>query len=243
MAVRPVGDESGEPTSRRIVPNVIASAPWVATLVGVAVLALLLVVAMLSFREPEQPAAWSPGPPLVLPQQESTPTTTPTRGSGPTATPTTVPTRSAPTRSATSGPSVPPSPNASSARAADEPSASAAPTAKPSTFLDLGGVEATYQVMTSDPGSFQAELVISNDTAGAVGWVVDLRFTSEVTGVRASSGPGVSVGIKGAGWYVLSGTGQLAAEAQQTVRLRVSRTGGGEYPAQCTVNGSACALS
>ncbi|WP_431883381.1 cellulose binding domain-containing protein [Micromonospora gifhornensis] len=243
MAVRPVGDESGEPTSRRIVPNVIASAPWVATLVGVAVLALLLVVAMLSFREPEQPAAWSPGPPLVLPQQESTPTTTPTRGSGPTATPTTVPTRSAPTRSATSGPSVPPSPNASSARAADEPSASAAPTAKPSTFLDLGGVEATYQVMTSHPGSFQAELVISNDTAGAVGWVVDLRFTSEVTGVRASSGPGVSVGIKGAGWYVLSGTGQLAAEAQQTVRLRVSRTGGGEYPAQCTVNGSVCALS
>ncbi len=97
--------------------------------------------------------------------------------------------------------------------------------------------------MASDPGSFQAELVISNGTAGAVGWVVDLRFTSEVTGVRASSGPGVSVGIKGAGWYVLSGTGQLAAEAQQTVRLRVSRTGGGEYPAQCTVNGSACVLS
>ncbi len=243
MAVRPVGDDSGEPSGRRIVPNVIASAPWVATLVGVAVLALLLVVAMLSFREPEQPTAWSPGPPLVLPEPESTPTTTPSRGSGPTATPTTAPTRSAPTRSATSSPSVPSSPNASSARAADEPSASATPTVKPSTFLDLGGVEATYRVMSSDPGSFQAELVISNDTAGAVGWVVDLRFTSEVTGVRASSGPGVSVGIKGVGWYVLSGTGQLAAEAQQTVRLRVSRTGGGEYPAQCTVNGSVCALS
>ncbi len=93
MAVRPVGDENGEPSGRRIAPNVIASAPWVATLVGVAVLAVLLVVATLSFREPEQPAAWSPGPPMALPAQESTPTTTPTRSSGPTVTPTTRPRR------------------------------------------------------------------------------------------------------------------------------------------------------
>ncbi|MEV6693082.1 cellulose binding domain-containing protein [Micromonospora sp. NPDC051196] len=241
MPVRPVGDESGEQNGRGAVPNVIASAPWVVVLVGVAVLAVLLVVATLSFREPEQPVAWTPGPPMVLPALEHSPTPTASLTSAPASTGTRTASAAPPT--ASSGPSVLPSRTASaSARAEAGPSASTAPDEQPSVSVDVGMLTAGYQVTASDPGSFRAQLVVRNGTGLPVGWVVELRFTSGVTGIRASSGPGVSVSIKGAGWYLLSGVGLLDVGAQQTVRLRVSRTGNGEYPAQCTVNGSACAL-
>ncbi|TCB98282.1 hypothetical protein E0H26_07740 [Micromonospora zingiberis] len=242
MPVRPAGDESSEESGRPAMPKVIASAPWVVVLVGIAVLAVLLVVATLSFRKPEQPAAWTPGPSMVLPTLDGTdapPTPTPI----PTPTPAVAPTASAATPTASSAQPVLPSRTASAAGRAEadrSPDNPAPP--EPSATADTGLLSADYRVKTSDPGSFQAQLVVRNGTGLPVGWVVELRFTGDVTAVRASSGPGVSVSIKGAGWYLLSGAGLLDAGGQQTVQLRISRTGDGEYPAQCTINGSPCAL-
>ncbi len=102
-------------------------------------------------------------------------------------------------------------------------------------------LSASYGLQSADGDSFRAELVVCNGTDHPVDWQVDLAFTPEVVGIRASSGPGVSVSIKGGGRYLLSGSRSLAAGARQTVQLRVSRTWGGQHPTRCTINGAACA--
>ncbi|NLU77646.1 hypothetical protein HCA58_04390 [Micromonospora sp. HNM0581] len=102
---------------------------------------------------------------------------------------------------------------------------------------------ASYQVQDSGADYVEAGLLVRNGTARSADWQVELRFNGGVTGIRASSGPGVSVTIRGSGWYLLSGTGQLDAGAQQSVDLRLTRSGGGEHPAQCTVNGLACRVN
>ncbi|MEV2237916.1 hypothetical protein [Micromonospora sp. NPDC049891] len=228
----------------------IASAPWVVVLVGVAVLAVLLVVALLSFRGPERPVAWSPGPPIALPtpageSAESAPTAGSTTSTGPSA-PATPTASVAPTGSPTQSagtPARPTDPSRSGAPARPETSRSPSASA-PAAPADGGGsVTASYRVQDSgDADYFEAQLVVRNGTGRSNDWQVELRFNGGVTGIRASSGPGVSVTIRGSGWYLLSGTGQLAAGAQQSVQLRFTRTGGGEYPAQCTVNGTSCGV-
>ncbi|MBX7266104.1 hypothetical protein KIF24_08760 [Micromonospora sp. Llam7] len=222
----------------------IASAPWVVVLVGGAVLTVLLVVAVLSFRGSERPTAWAPGPPMVLPSPATT-----TDGAVPARDPATAPATSstsavpisptAPTGQAVGPSSASPAP----ARASDAPVSSSEPEQSPPA-AETGVVGASYQVQGgADAESFQAQLVVRNGTGQSSKWLVELRFGGGVTGVRASSGPGVSVTIRGSGWYLLSGTGPLDAGGQQSVQLRFSRTGGGEYPAQCTVNGAACDVS
>ncbi|MFF5218687.1 hypothetical protein [Micromonospora sp. NPDC000442] len=227
----------------------IASAPWVVVLVGVAVLAVLLVVALLSFRGPERPSAWTPGPPMSLPTAAGeSPEAAPTAGS----TTSTDPSASA-TATASVSPTGSPTPSGSPAAPNDpsrtgtpaRPDASQSPSASaPAAPADGdGAITASYRVLDSgDADHFEAQLVVSNGTSRSDDWQVELRFSGGVTGIRASSGPGVSVTIRGSGWYLLSGTGQLAAGAQQSVQLRFTRTGGGEYPTQCTVNGTGCGI-
>ncbi|RIV39903.1 hypothetical protein D2L64_06030 [Micromonospora radicis] len=235
---------AGDEPNGRGLPRVIASAPWVVVLVGVSVLAVLLVAAMLSFREPEQPAAWTPGPPMVLPtpgEVTATPSTpTPTTASS--AGPTTVP---PPPSGSSTQPAAPSRTSSAAARAdADRSPEGAVPgaPATPAEPVDTGVLSASYQVDSADPISFRARLVVRNGTARSSDWTVELRFTGQVSGVRASSGPGVSVTIKGAGWYLLSGAEPLDAGAGQTVDLRFTRVGTGEYPAHCAVNGDACSM-
>ncbi|GIJ24074.1 cellulose binding domain-containing protein [Micromonospora lutea] len=254
-----VGDRNGDvvgdagTVGGHALPRMIASAPWVMVLVGVAVLAVLLVVALLSFRGPEQPVAWSPGPPITLPtaagesaESASTAHSTTTGPSVPATPPLSVP----PSASVT--PSGSPASSATSARPTG-PSRSGAP-GQPETYwspsasapagsTDGGGtVTVSYRVQGSGADYFEAQMVVRNSSGQSNDWKVELRFNGGVTGVRASSGPGVAVTIRGSGWYLLSGTGQLAAGAQQSVQLRFTRTGGGEYPAQCTVNGTSCGI-
>ena len=244
MSVRPADDQTGEETSastrRPALPRMIAGAPWVVFLVGVAVLAVLLVVAALSFRGPEEQAARAPEPPVVLPvppertnpagsTDEAAPPDPIAPTGSPSGTPTVATTSGGPSPSAGTGS---PTPAVSRAPAASPPEPSASGT---------GVLSASYGLQSADGDSFRAELVVRNGTDHPVDWQVDLAFTPEVVGIRASSGPGVSVSIKGGGRYLLSGSRSLAAGAQQTVQLRVSRTGGGEHPTRCTINGAACA--
>ncbi|MEG3633958.1 hypothetical protein [Micromonospora palythoicola] len=247
------GDRNGDATGDGDAPGgnalsrMIASAPWVVVLVGVAVLAVLLVVALLAFRGPERPSAWSPGPPMSLPTAgpggESTPTAPSTASTGPSA-PATATASASPTGSPTRSGAPEPPTDPSRTGAATQPDASRSPSASaPAVPADEGGtVTASYRVQDSDADHFEAQLVVRNGTSRSDDWQVELRFAGGVTGVRASSGPGVSVTIRGSGWYLLSGTGQLAAGAQQSVQLRFTRNGGGEYPTQCTVNGSGCGM-
>ncbi|MFI7077453.1 hypothetical protein ACIBO1_09180 [Micromonospora sp. NPDC049903] len=221
----------------------IASAPWVVVSVGVGVLAVLLVVAALAFRGPEQPSSWKPGPAMALPTSSTSDPAT----SAPSGPERLSPAPDGAATSATPGSSAlptPPSRTASPAGRSEASRSPSGPTSAPSASPAApGALTASYRVSGAvEPDSFRAQVVVRNGTAESRDWQVELRFTGDVTGIRASSGPGVSVSIKGGGWYLLSGTVQLAAGAQQTVDLRFSRTGGGEYPAHCVVNGSSCAL-
>ncbi|WP_433529014.1 hypothetical protein ACQPYA_22150 [Micromonospora sp. CA-263727] len=236
------GKQTGDETGGRTVLRLIASAPWVVVLLAAALLVVLLVVAVLSFRGPERPAESAPVPPMSLPIPAAAGTPAPTESpSGPSG-----PSRSgaaSPTPSGASAEPLVPSRTASPAGRSEASRSPAGVAPEPSPSTTGGGtLAASYRVLADDEESFQARLVVSNGSGASSDWRVELRFTGEVTGVRASSGPGVSVTIKDRGWYLLSGTGPLNSGAEQTVQLRFTRTGGGEYPAQCTVNGSACAL-
>ncbi|MFV2101239.1 hypothetical protein [Micromonospora sp. LOL_024] len=236
---------TGAAPSGRTLPRMVASAPWAVVLVGTVVLTALLVVAVLSFRGPERPTAWAPGPPMVLPAPTATAggaTETASRTTASFTPPASAFPSGSGSPSGSSAQQVDPSPVRSAPPAGSDgtrsPSASA-PTQSPPA-ADTGVVSASYRLQDSDAGSFEAQLVVRNGTGRSSDWQVELRFNAGVTGIRASSGPGVSVTIRGGGWYLLGGTGQLGAGAQQSVQLRFTRTEGGEYPALCTVNAAAC---
>ncbi|MDZ5444078.1 hypothetical protein U2F26_15235 [Micromonospora sp. 4G57] len=212
------------------VPRVLTSVPWVVVLLGVSLLTVLLLVALLSLRGPErQSASPAPAPPIYLPTVAET-TTSPAPTDAPLIA---VDTTASPTVSASSTPSR----RASSAR----PSASAsapATAAAPRT----GALAARYQATASGRDYFEARLTVSNGSARGQDWRVELLFTGNVKGIQASSGSGLSVTSQGNGWFVLRGTDPLGAGQSAVVQMRFSRTGSGDRPGQCTVNGNACTI-
>ncbi|MEV6814744.1 cellulose binding domain-containing protein [Micromonospora sp. NPDC051296] len=242
MSVRPGGAETGEEAGGRTARRVIASAPWVVVLLGTALLVVMLVVAVLSFRGPERPTQSALAPPMSLPIPAAADTLAPEDSpSGPNS-----PSQPSGVSPTPSGSSAQPAIPSRTASAAAPSSAGVAPTSsapeEPLSATDTGEVAVSYKVLNEDETSFRARLSVSNGGGESRDWRVELRFTGDVTGISASSGPGVSVTIKDTGWYLLSGTRPLDAGSSQTVHLRFSRTGGGVYPALCTVNGSACAV-
>lgn len=223
MSVGPAGDAGGRHASRWL-----ASVPWVVVLLGVGLLGALLLVAIVSFRGPERQAVPPPAPPMLLPTLGPTASPTPASATSPvTADPTATPT---PTPS-----DVTPSPQPNSASPATM--ASAGPPAGGS-----GSLTARYRVQDSDRDSFEAELLVDNQTAQAREWRVELVFGGNVKGIQVSGGSGVSVETKGTGWYVVRGTSPLDAGDAAAVQLRFTRNGTGDKPGECTVNGGDCVI-
>lgn len=224
MSVRPAGDPGPRTASR-----VLASAPWVIVLLGVALLAAMLVVALLAFRGPERRPAATPPPaqPLSMPSLPALPGEPAASPLAPTPTRTAVP----PSTPATSRPPVPavdPSPDT----AAGRPGAD-----------DDGELTAGYRVTGSDRDSFTARLVIRNGTDESRDWRVELLFGGNVKSIAVSSGgSGISVTATGGGGYVLRGTSPLGAGQTRTIGLRFTRHGTGDRPGTCTVNGAACVI-
>ncbi|MEH0829598.1 MULTISPECIES: hypothetical protein [unclassified Micromonospora] len=224
-----MSDRSAPRPEARSAPAVLASVPWIVVLLGVGLLAVLLVVALLSFRGPEHQAAPEPAPPMYLPRMPSVTSSATTTADAPVVAVEATPSRKA---SATATPS----PRASSRR----------PDATPSTRAPApagsGRVSAHYQATSSDRDSFSAELTVRNTTGGDREWRVELLFTGNVKSIRASSSSGLSVRTQGSGWFVLSGTSPLPAGETAVVSLTFGRSGSGDRPGQCTVNGAACTI-
>ncbi|MET7749255.1 hypothetical protein [Micromonospora sp. NPDC005367] len=223
MPVRPAG-ASGPGTASKVV----ASVPWVVVLLGVLTLAILLLVASLSFRVREPEPAAAPGPPPVSPVSPAA-TNSPTAAS-PTAR--TSPSRAAvaPSRAVRPSPTVPP-PRSPSAPRSDQPAS-----------VDGAALTATYRVRDADRDDVVAELVLRNETGRAERWTVDLSFTGRVRGLRVSGAP-VWVAPSGDGRYVLRGHGSLAQGRSIELRLRFSRGDRGGQLSECAVNGNACVLA
>ncbi|WP_123809665.1 cellulose binding domain-containing protein [Micromonospora globispora] len=219
-----VGDDD-QPVSGSA-PKVVTSVPWVVVLLGTGLLTALVLFTLLSIRGPERQAAPPPAPPMYLPTIAAT-TASPTPSDAPLVA---VDTTASPTPSSSESPS----PKASSPR----PSTSAAGAAAPRT----GTVAARYQVTRSERDFFDARLTVTNGSARSQDWRVELLFTGNVKSIQASSASGVSVSNQGGGVFVLRSTSPLASGGTATVQMRFSRTGTGDQPGQCTVNGAACSI-
>ncbi|SCG45203.1 cellulose binding domain-containing protein [Micromonospora coxensis] len=220
-------DRSAARSGARSAPTLLASTPWIVVLLGVGLLAVLLLFAMLSFRGAEHQAAPEPAPPMYLPRLPATPaavasTDTPLVVAGATRSPSVTPT---------------PSPSVTSPRPTASPSSS-----RKAGTSGSGRVTAAYRATSSDRDSFAATLTVRNGTGGAQEWEVELLFTGNVKSIRASSSSGLSVRTRGSGWFVLRGTGPLPAGESAVVSMTFSRSGSGDRPGQCTVNGAACTI-
>ncbi|MFI6333141.1 cellulose binding domain-containing protein [Micromonospora chersina] len=214
------------PAEAPAAPRVLASVPWIVVVLGVGLIAGLLVIALLSLRGEERQPVPAPAPPMYLPTLGvDVPTTAPPTGATGT-----------PSGSATPSPSATASPSADASRSA---------TPRPSTSTRAaarGAVTARYEATASDRDGFEARLTVVNGSGGGQSWEVQLLFTGNVKTIEASSTSGVSVSTQGSGVFVLRGTGPLPAGQTATVRLRFGRTGAGDQPGQCTVNGAACVI-
>ncbi|SIQ35779.1 hypothetical protein [Micromonospora avicenniae] len=220
MPVRPAGAPEPGTASK-----VVASAPWVVVLLGVLTLAILLLVASLSFRVREPEPAAAPGPPPVSP-------VSPAATNGSTAaspTPRTSPSRAAvsPSRAVRRSPT------------ATSPRSPSAPQSNQPAPVDGGALTATYRVRETDRNDVVAELVLRNETGRPEEWTVDLIFTGRVRHLRVSGAP-VSVVPGGDGRYVLRGHGSLPQGRSVELHLRFSR---GDQLSGCAVNGNECVLA
>lgn len=221
-----MSDRSAPRPGARSAPAMLASMPWIVVLLGVGLLAVLLVFALLSFRGSEHAAAPEPAPPMYLPRMPSV-----TSSVTPPADAPLVAVDATPSRTASANPS----PRAGTRR----------PVATPTTRAPAAGsgrVSADYQATSSDRDSFSARLTVRNTTGGAREWRVELLFTGNVKSIRASSDSGLSVRTQGSGWFVLSGTRPLPAGESAVVSMTFGRTGTGDRPGQCTVNGADCTI-
>ncbi|SBT44119.1 hypothetical protein [Micromonospora auratinigra] len=208
-------------------PRVLSSVPWIVVLLGVGLLTGLLVVAMLSLRRPERPAMPNAlDPPIYLPTMGAEPSPPPSdapvvpvdRSTSPTASPS-------------------PTPSAKVSSAAPRASASAGTGA-----ARTGTLAARYQATASGRDSFEARLTVTNGTGDARNWTAELLFTGNVKGLQASSATGVSVSVQGSGVFVLRGTAPLPSGDTATVSMRFTRTGSGDRPGRCTVDGGTCVI-
>ncbi|WP_446215876.1 cellulose binding domain-containing protein [Micromonospora sp. IBHARD004] len=220
--------EQDEQAGSSSVPRLLTSVPWVVVLLGVSLLTVLLLVTLVSLRGPEQQSAVPPpAPPIYLPTVGAMATSAPPSDAPLVA----VDASASPSLSASGTPS----PRASSAR----PSVSASGVgAAPRS----GTLSARYQATASERDYFEAQLTVSNGSARSQDWQVELLFSGNVKSIHASSGSGLSVTSQGSGAFVLRGTGPLGAGQSAVVQMRFSRTGTGDRPGQCTVNGTACVI-
>ncbi|MGW5668801.1 cellulose binding domain-containing protein [Micromonospora sp. NPDC003776] len=208
----------------------LTSVPWIVVLLGVGLLAGLLVFALFSARQKESasvPTALDP--PIYLP---------------------TLGVETSPPASPSDAPLVPvddaASPSAGSPSPTRSPKATSAAPAGSTLVVPAsprsGTVTARYQTTASERDSFQARLTVTNGSDRAQSWEVQLYFTGNVKGVQASSATGVSVSTQGGGVFVLRGTGPLSSGDSAVVSMRFTRTGTGDRPGQCTVNGANCVI-
>jgi cytoskeletal protein RodZ len=220
MAVGP--DGAGGPRTARVV----VSLPWIVVLVGVCALAVLLVVALLSFRTRERDSPPQAAPPVFLPTTPAATSSAPTPGG--------LERRTASPRASRS--SRTPSPRATT------PSPSPARTSAGTLATADGAVSARYQVGTDGWNATDATLAVTNESNRSVDWRVELAFADDTRGLRVSGAAGISVSAEGGGGFVLSGGESLGPGDTETVRVRVSWDGSAQRPVRCTVNGVDCRL-
>ncbi|MHA4951667.1 hypothetical protein ACX27O_30560 [Micromonospora sp. SD19] len=229
MAVRP----DGAADSRAA--RVLVSVPWIVVLLGVCALVVLLVVALLSFRERERDAGPQAAPPAFLPTMPAGASTT----GGPT--PAAVERRSVSPRPSRSSPSPSPSPSPRATVTGSPTPGRTSVLSAPTEPAD-DPVSARYQVGTNGWNGEAAILSIANTSSRSVDWQVELAFDDDTWALRVGDDSGVSVRGRGDGEFVVRGARSLEPGDSRTLRLRVGLGESAQRPLACTINGVDCRI-
>ena len=199
---------------------------WLPTFAGVAVLvAGLAFIGVRVFGTSDEPVGLLP-PPV----QQSPPGLADPSGAGATD-------GAAPVES--SGPAVPTAGPTDSP--ADRPTTKTRP---PATRPPAGPVTGTYRVLNSYGDAFIAEVLVANSAGRASDWTVTVRFPSTVGRLITSwveSAPQATLTISGQTYTWRSGV-PVPAGSSVPLRFHFARSGTGDFPAACTVNGSPCTI-
>lgn len=212
--------------------------PWAPTLLGVVALFVLLIVAATRFTSSPAPAALPPAPtflppPVLAPAQLPPDPDAVPAGPGSSA--------AAASTSASARPSKQSLPARTTTTPRPAPSSSRPTTTAPAPTV--GPVTGRYRVLDSYPESFIGEVLIANSAGRDSAWRVELRFPAAV-------GDLVTAWVEGApqatlrrsgDTYIWSSGAPVPAGSQVPLRFHFSRSGSGNLPTACTVNGGSCA--
>ncbi|GAA3337336.1 hypothetical protein GCM10020358_13200 [Amorphoplanes nipponensis] len=207
--------------------------PWVPTALGVGALIMLLIVAATRFSSAPEVRAVPPARPFPAQQFPIGP-------------------EPAPSGSATSAASAPPAAATTGARpdrrirpatTTTSPRAERPSTRPTSAAPPAGPVRGAYRVVDSFDDAFIGEVLVTNAGARDSDWRVELRFPAAVGDLITSwveSAPQATLRRAGDSYVWTSGV-PVPARGQVALRFHFSRSGSGNRPDACTVNGSACA--
>lgn len=196
--------------------------PWAPTALGVCALIVLLIIAGTRFAAAPEARAVPPAP-TFLP----VPVPVPPPGPPPAAASPSVSAR--PDRQVTA--SAAPRPSRTSAR-----SATTGPAPAP------GPVGGRYRVIDSFADGFIGEVLVTNPAGRDLDWRVELRFPAAVGDLITSwveSAPQATLRRSGDSYLWSSGV-PVPARGQVALRFHFARSGSGNRPAGCAVNGRAC---
>lgn len=135
----------------------------------------------------------------------------------------------------------PPTTTTTTSRAARSTEAATTTAARGATKPPVTG---RYRVLDSYGDSFIGEVAVTNDAGDARDWTVTLTFPDSVTGLRTSwleSLPQPTLTRDGRTFRWRSSV-PLSAGATGLLRFHLERSGRGERPSACTVNGARCVI-
>lgn len=115
-------------------------------------------------------------------------------------------------------------------------------TRPPTTPPPAPDVTGRYRVVDSFDDGFIGEVLVTNTGGRDRDWKVRLRFAGNVTALRTSwveSAPQATLTVSGGTFTWTSGVG-VRAGSDVALRFHFSRSGSGDRPRSCTVNGTAC---
>jgi hypothetical protein len=215
--------------------------PWVPTVLGVGALIALLLVAAAPFSDKPDPQ-FGPAPQPFLPAEPLIPV----QGSpsaGPSA-PQTSAATAAPGEGA-SAPSAERTTPVTATRPTTQP-ATRPTTARPAPTRTTQAPPATvtgrYRVVDSFGDGFIGEVLVGNGGGQSRDWTVRLRFPAHVGELITSwveSAPQATLTRSGS-TYVWSSVAPVTAGGEAMLRFHFRRSGTGDRPSACTVNGTGC---
>lgn len=198
-------------------------------MLGVGALVALLIVAAAPFSSKPEPQFGPPPQPFLPAESLDPPATEPAA-------------QPRPGPSATAGVSVDSTAGTTATATVTATPTTQRPTPTRTTQSPASPVTGRYRVIDSFGDGFIGEVLVGNDSDQDRDWVVRLRFPSNVGELVTSwveSAPQATLTRSGATYVWTSGV-PVSAHGEALLRFHFARSGTGDRPTTCTVNGASC---